>query len=278
MVHIVTDSCSDLSLLLTEKHAIHTIPLSVFIDNKIYQDGIDITPDDLFQYVARSGILPKTSAPSPIDFENLFKSVPGDLLYIGIGSKLSATIQNSRIAAQNLPDRKIIIIDSNNLSSGIGLLALKAADLRDMGWNVEMIAENILQTIPKVHTSFVIDTLEYLHLGGRCSAMENIVGSMLKIRPVIEVRKDGTLGVKDKIRGSRKHAMNSLLEEFDAHKGVIDPKRVFVTHTGCDTDADYIVSQLKTILEVEEILVARAGATITSHCGPDTIGILYLEK
>lgn len=275
MINILTDSCSDLTPDLKKQHNIYSIPLSVYVNDRVYKDGVDITPPELFQFVEESGRLPKTSAPSLAEFTQLYQSAPGELIFIGISSKLSATVQHATAAAQSLPDRSIRVVDSLNLSTGIGLLVLKAADLRSQGMSSEEIAKTLGCAVEKVRTSFVIDTLEYLYLGGRCSAMQNIFGSLLKIRPVIEVRKDGTLGVKEKIRGSRKHTLNTILEDFRNNLERIDLQRVFITHTGCKEDAQYLRSELSTMAPIQEILITTAGATIASHCGPNTIGVLY---
>jgi DegV family protein with EDD domain len=277
MVTILTDSCADLNQDLISRFAIHTISLTVFINGKIYHDGIDLSLPELYHQVEVGGELPKTSAPSVAEFQTFFQAFPGDLIYIGISAKLSATYQNAFLAAENLPDRNIHVIDSRNLSTGIGLLVLKAADLRDQGLAPNEIEKVIQSLLPKVHTAFMVDTLEYLHKGGRCSAAENIVGSLLKIRPVIEVKADGSLGVKEKTRGTRKKALTYLLEDFKAHLPDIDLQRVFVTHSGCDEDAEFLARELRILAPITEILVTTAGCTISSHCGPGTIGILYLE-
>ncbi|MPN04212.1 hypothetical protein SDC9_151448 [bioreactor metagenome] len=133
-------------------------------------------------------------------------------------------------------------------------------------------------TIDKVNTSFVIDTLDYLHMGGRCTAMELIIGSMLKIRPVIEVKKDGSLGVKEKISGTRKKALDSMILDFKSKLPGIDLHRVFVTHAYCQKDAEYLKSELLKLAPIEEVCFTTAGATISSHCGPDCIGILFIQK
>ncbi|NPV77669.1 MAG: DegV family protein [Anaerolineae bacterium] len=278
MVNILTDSCSDLSPELIKKFNLHVIPLSVVVKDRLFHDGIDITPADLFQSVQDTGELPKTSAPSLAEFTAFYQSIPGDLVYIGIGSKLSATVQNAAVAARNLPDRKIFVVDSNNLSTGIGLLALKAAELRDEGLRAEEIAKEITQAAEKIHTSFVVETLDYLYLGGRCSALQNIAGSLLKIRPIIETKPNGTLGVKEKIRGTRKRALDSMLEDFKKNSALIDLKRVFITHTGCDDDATYLKSHLYQSAPIQEIWTTLAGATISSHCGPNTIGVIYVLR
>ncbi len=278
MVQVLTDSCSDLSQELIRRFNIAVIPLSVFVAGKTYLDGINITLEELFEQVNQSGQLPKTSAPSVANFIDFFSQFDEEMICITIGAKLSATYQSAKIATESLPDRKIHIIDSANLSTGIGLLVCKAAELRDQGLNAEQIVSQIQQTVGKVRTSFVVDTLDYLYMGGRCSAVQNIVGSLLKIRPVIEVRRDGTLGVKEKLRGTRRRALDTLLENFKDNLPEIDLHRVFVTHSGCEADAIYLKDGLNQLAEIEEICITRAGATIASHCGPNTIGILYLTR
>ncbi len=275
MIHILTDSTCDLGQALLRQYGIEFIPLTVILGEVTFRDQVDITLPELFAQIERTGQLSKTSAPSVAEFSAFFHR-EGEIIYLGLSSALSATVQNARLAAENQPG--ITVIDSLNLSSGIGLLALRAADLRKAGCSAVEITADIQNTIPKVNTSFVIDTLEYLYKGGRCSAMQNIFGSLLKIRPVIEVRPDGTLGVKDKIRGSRGKALNSLLEDFRTHAADADLRRVFITHTGCDADAEYLHAELGKIAPIEQIHITSAGCVIASHCGPNTIGILYLTR
>lgn len=276
MIHIMTDSCADLSQELLEKHQIRSIPLQIFINNQNYHDG-DLSIHQLFDMVSQTGQLPKTSAPSIKEFVDFF--TPADRgIYIGISSKLSATIQTSRLALAELDGQDIRVIDSLNLSTGIGMLALLAADLRDAGLSLDEIAVEVEQTIPKIRTSFIIDTMDYLYKGGRCTALQAFFGSMLKIRPVIEVRTDGTLGVKDKIRGTRQKGLQSLLNDFRSNLDAVDRHRVFVTCTDCPEDAEYLKTELLKIAPIGEVLITTAGATIASHCGPGTIGILYRLK
>ncbi len=277
MIDITTDSCSDLSPEIITQRNIRVLPLQVFINNQNFRDG-DVSPQQLFKMVEESGNLPKTAAPSIAEFAEFFKT-PGETIYIGISSKLSATLPNSILALDLLDsNKKVYIVDSLNLSTGIGLLVLKAADLRDAGWSAPQIWEEIQRWVPKVRTSFIIDTMEYLYKGGRCTALQAIVGSVLKIRPIIEVRSDGTLGVKEKIRGSRLKGLNTMLEDFKSHLPNVDPARAFVTHTGCDDDAAYLAEEIRKTGAVQEVIITTAGATISSHCGPNTIGILYMVK
>jgi DegV family protein with EDD domain len=169
MTEILTDSCSDLSPELSEKFRVHTLPLLVYINQRSYHDGLDITLAELYQSVQKTGELPKTSAPSVADFIEFFNRYPDELLFIGIGSRLSATLQSAKLAAEQIKDRPIRLIDSANLSTGIGLLVLRAAELRDQGMNSAEIEKEIRALIPKVRNSFVVDTLDYLYKGGRAA-------------------------------------------------------------------------------------------------------------
>jgi len=278
MVNIFTDSCSDMGKDLEKRYNIHVIPLTVIVNNRTFRDGVDIQGYELFDLVEKSGELPKTSAPSMVDFMAEFNTVEGDILFVGISSKLSATVQNAMLAGKELNGRNIRVIDSLNLSTGIGLLVLKAAHLRDQGKTLHEIGEELEAGKKKVHTSFAIDRLDYIYMGGRCSAMENIMGSLLKIRPIIEVHHDGTLVVKEKTRGKRHKSLASMLKAFRSHLDDMDFTRVFVTHTGCDDDAQYLKQAILEMAPIQEALVTRASCTVSSHCGPGTIGILYMTK
>ncbi len=271
---ILTDSCADLSQDLISSYNLRVIPLHVLINNNDYLDG-ELSIQNLFDNVTKTGQLPKTAAPSILEFENFF-DVNDELLYIGLSSKLSATLHNATLALEQLDNSSIHLVDSLNLSTGIGLLAIRAAELLDQGVSVIDVAQKIIALRSKVRTAFVIDTMEYLHKGGRCTGMQAIVGTMLKIRPIIHVQSDGTLAVLDKVRGSRKKALNVLLDKFKADLPTIDLTRVFVTHSGCVDDAEYLVRELNQIADIKNIHTTVAGATIASHCGPNTIGILYL--
>jgi DegV family protein with EDD domain len=277
MIQILSDSCSDLTRDLLKKHQISILPLNVFIDNQTFHDGEDISIEKLFQKVSDTGELPKTSAPSLMEFNTFFSPVDHGI-YIGISSELSATMNVAIESVNTFVKKDIRLVDSKNLSTGIGLLVLKAAELRDQGLNLDEIEKEIRDSVPKVRTAFVINTLEYLYKGGRCSAMENIMGSLLHIRPIINVRPDGTLGVKEKISGSRNKALNALLTDFDRNKANIDLHRVFITHSCCEADAETLRKSLLEMAPIEETCITVAGATIASHCGPATIGILYLLK
>ena len=277
MIHILTDSCSDLSPELISQFKIEQIPLNVFVNNQSFLDNVNITRELLFAYVDETGVLPKTSAPS-VEAMQQFLDREGEVIFIPISSALSATYQTAVLVKNNLPNRSIHIVDSRNLSTGIGHLVLKALELRERGLSVKEIIHEIEATIPRLHTAFVIDTLDYLYMGGRCSAIQHVFGSLLKIRPIIEVSPQGTLGMREKIGGSRKKALKALLTDFRNNVPIMDPHRVFITHTGCDEDAAYLGDEIQKILPIENLDITLAGATISSHCGPNTIGILYITK
>jgi DegV family protein with EDD domain len=275
MVNIITDSTSDLGTDIAAAFGLSIIPLSVTIRGEIYQDGVDIWQEGLFALVKKYGELPKTAAPAVGEFIKVFNR-PGESLFIGISSMLSATYQNALLAAGSFPAGKVRVIDSLNLSTGVGLLALRAAELRDQGQQSEQIEKEILASASKVRTSFIIDNMEYLYKGGRCTALQAIAGSVLKIHPIIEVNQGGTLGVKEKAHGSLRKGYQRMLDDFESNLPRLDRKRVFVTHS-CENEENvqFLVDEVKRIAIPEELCVTRAGSVISSHCGPETAGIIY---
>jgi DegV family protein with EDD domain len=278
MINIIADSTADLGSEIAEKYGLTVVPLLVTIGGKEFRDGVDIDQKTLFELVQKYGELPKTAAPSAGEFTRYFGR-EGERIFIGISSKLSATIQNARLAADMLPPRRVTVIDSLNLSTGVGLLAIRAAELRDQGCSAREIAEAITTSTEKVRTSFVIDTMEYLYKGGRCTAVQALAGSVLKIHPIIEVREDGSLGVKSKARGTLQKGHQIMLDDLKMQLHDVDRKRIFITHT-CSDDAavKFLVDGVRWVAEPEEILVTKAGSVISSHCGPGTAGILYFLK
>lgn len=276
MIYIKTDSCADLGQPLLNAHGISSVPLHVLVKGEDHLDN-DLTLEFLFSSVDQTGELPKTAAPSVQEFIDFF-SEPDPIIYVGLSSQLSATMANAELAKEQMGREDIHLIDSLNLSTGIGLLALKAADLREAGLGADEITAEVLAAREKVRTAFVIDTMDYLYKGGRCTALQAIFGSMLKIRPIINVRSDGTLGVLDKVRGSRQKALDKLLAGIKNDLPEVDLTRVFVTHSGCPKDAAYLAEKLKAMADFKDVLITVAGSTIGSHCGPNTIGILYLKQ
>lgn len=283
-IRILTDSTADLSPELLAANDVRVVPLLVQFGEESFQDGVDMDTDRLFRTVAERNQLPKTASPAPAVFRKCFEEAAADgsqVLFIGISSQFSATLQNAQIAASEFPEGQVRVFDSRNLSTGIGLQVLHACDLVRQGKSMDEIIADLETYQAGVRTSFVIDTMEYLHKGGRCSGVAALVGTLLKIRPVISVV-DGGMIVAAKIRGTRKKALDWMLERFaeDVAQGRVRPERVFVTSPDSPhEDAPYMVEAVRRIMpEVQEVLVTRAGAVIGSHCGPGTIGILYATK
>jgi DegV family protein with EDD domain len=212
------------------------------------------------------------------EFNKVFDR-PGESVFIGVSSMLSATIQNARLASEMLQASKVRVVDSLNLSTGVGLLALRAAGLRDRFFSAEKIEQDLLPLVGKVRTSFVIETMEYLYKGGRCPALQVIAGSVLKIHTIIDVRPDGTLGVKEKTRGTLQKGLQMVLDDFEHHVHEVDRERVFITTTSNnEADITFMVDGVRRICAPHDLCITIAGSVISSHCGPGTTGILHFVK
>lgn len=276
-IQLFTDSTNDLSPELLEHYQIQVVPLYVNFDGEVYRDGVNMRPEQLFRTVEQTGKLPKTSAPSPIDFENAFAPFierGDDIVYIGLSSELSSTFQNARIAATQFPIERVTVIDSRSLATGIGIQLIKAAKAIEAGKNAQQIQRMLELHRSKVQVEFVIDTLEYLYKGGRCSGVQHVIGSLLKIRPLVKVI-DGTLTPTDKVRGKKEKALDQLLSNALAQKEEMDEDVLFVTHASAPDEAAYIKQQLEANTNVKNIIVTEAGCVISSHCGPGTVGIIF---
>jgi len=279
-IKIITDSTCDLTTEIFNNLDIAFVPLYVNFDDFTYTDLLEITTMEVFKMVGEYNKLPKTAAPSPADFSKAFKPYMDngqDIIYIGLSSMMSSTINNAIIAAGEFPMGRIEIIDSENLSSGIGLLVLKAVEYVKGGMELSQVAERIRKLVPKVRTAFAIDNLEYLYKGGRCSALQNFASGVFKIKPIISVVA-GKMGVREKVRGNQKKVLDILLNSVLANKDNIDLSRIIITHSMSKANADFLKSELESKIMVEEILITDAGCVVSSHCGPNTIGILYIEK
>ena len=278
-VLITGDSTNDLSQELLAKHNIKIKPLTITLGDTSYLDGVDIDPDFIYKYHAENGILPKTSAVNIADMTDFFKPLVEEgyaIVHFALSSSMSSTYQNSLLAAEEFED--VYVIDSKNLSTGEGLLVLKAAEMAEAGMDAKSIYEEISDLVPKVDASFVIDNLEYLHKGGRCSALAALGANLLKLKPCIEV-KDGSMGVGKKYRGKYIDTLKTYVQERLTDYSDIDLSRVFVTHAGCDEEVvNAVVDEVKKIAPFAELLVTRAGCTISSHCGANTLGVLYIRK
>jgi DegV family protein with EDD domain len=275
MVQIVTDSTCDLEKSMLEEFNIAVIPLSVNLDGRVYRDGIDLSLDEMYRLVDKSGSLPKTAAPTPGEFVDFFNKFSEDIVFIGISSNSSTTVQNARLAAADVPHKNILVVDSLNVSSGLGIQVIEAAELAKKGLPAREIAEHINTFRNRIHTAFIVDTLDYLYMGGRCSALQNVMSSLLKIRPLVFMQPNGALGVKKKIRGSREKALQELLDDVREDASQIDCRRVFITYNRCDDDAETLKQEIMKIIPVKEVHLTITGTVVASHCGPKTISIQY---
>ena len=276
---ITGDSTCDLSPELRQRYNIDILPLGVTLGGKVYKDGADITPDDIYAHHDKTGELPKTTAANVDEFYNFFKKFADEgktVIHFDISSGMSSTFNNARIAAEEFEN--IYVIDSANLSTGIGLLVVAAAEMVNEGLEAEEIVAKINDMVPKVDASFVIDNLEYLYKGGRCSALAAFGANMLKLKPCIEV-KNGAMGVSKKYRGRYADVLKTYVSERLGDGNDIDNSRVFVTHAGCDEEVvKQVVEQVKEAGIFKEVFLTRAGCTVSSHCGANTLGVLFIRK
>ncbi len=278
-IKITSDSTCDLGQYASKRN-IGVMPLRVNLDVESYFDGVDITPQDIFDFVAKTKILPKTSAPSITDYQEYFKKQleeADELIHFNISSKSSVSHNVAKQAAESFGG-KVRVIDSMALSSGQGLLVMKAADFRDQGMNAAEIEEGINALRSKVNTSFIPDRLDYLYKGGRCSRMEMYGANILKIHPMI-VMDDGALCVKKKYRGKMNVCIKNYIEYLKELYPAYDKTRCFVTHSSADAE---LVEEAKRLVEeyfeFDEILETVAGAVVTGHCGRNTLGVLFITE
>lgn len=276
---LTSDSTSDLSLELKEKVNLHVVPLIVNIEGKEYKDGVDIDSDYIYDSVARTGVLPKTAALSIGEFTEFFNSVRESeddiILHFSISSGFSSSYQNSVLAASDM--KNVYAFDSFNLSTGIGLQILEADRLIKEGLDIEDIIMRLQDYKERVDASFIIDKLDYLQKGGRCSAVTGLVANLLHLKPCIEVV-DGKMGVGKKYRGTFERVLNQYIND-KLTSGEVETEEVFITHAGVNEEVVNMVSEkVKSYNIFKNVYVTRAGATISSHCGRNTLGVLFVKK
>lgn len=283
MIRIITDSTCDLSKELIEKYNIRVIPLHVSFpgDDTEYLDGVNINSEQLYDLATKLNVLPKTGAVNVVEFIKVFEeelAKGNEIFYVGIGSGLSSSYNNACIAREQFPDSKIVVLDGQNLSTGTGLIVIKAARLAKEGKSLDEIKEICEKAVPLVSAKFCIDRLDYLYKGGRCSGMAMIAAHALKIHPVAKVI-NNKLVVYKKPRGKYENAVEVQIDEFMHDLDNIDKSCVFITHSGrMDGIEKQIYDKISPYLDKENLFITEAGCTISSHCGPKTIGILYILK
>lgn len=278
---LCADSTCDLSPELVERYQVKVLPLHVNLEDKTYSDGVDITPDDIYAVYREKKILPKTAALNMDEFieaVNPYIEAGNDVICITIGSALSTTYNSARLAA--METEGLYAIDSNNLSTGFGHVVMAAGDRIAAGMPVEQIVAEVQEIAQKVEASFVVDNLEFLHKGGRCSAVAMLGANVLKLKPCIEVSNEGgAMGVSKKYRGTLERVLEEYVADRLAGREDIRTDRIFITHSGISQERiDIVKAAIEKHMQFDEIFITRAGCTISSHCGPNTLGILFVRK
>lgn len=278
-VYITSDSTCDLTPALLERFQIKTVPLHVLLGEENYLDGVEFTPEMIYERYAKDKILPRTAAVSPQEFTDFFTPLVEagyEVVFMGISSGLSATYQNAVIAAQDLPG--VYPVDTLQLTTGVGEMLLSACQMRDEGKDAATIAQAMKELIPKVNVSFVIDTLEYMWKGGRCTGVAAFGANLLNLKPCIEMR-EGKLEVCKKYRGNIQKVYEKYIAERLSGKNV-NPNYIFITTS--DDPSPELAKRLEdtvrqAVPQVKEVLFTRTSCTVTSHCGSGTVGVLFLE-
>lgn len=280
MVKIISDSTCDLSPELVAKYDIDILPLHILLGEDEFEDGKTITPEQIFKWVDEHSTTPKTSAPSLAETIELFRPYverKQEIVCFSISSSMSTSGNVMRLAAEELEASALItVIDSANLSTGIGHLVIEAAIMAKEGKTAAEISTAMEKLKPLVRASFIVDTLTYLYRGGRCNAVAAMAGSVLKLHPKIVVE-NGAMDASRKYRGKLASVILSYVKDMEEALKNARPDRVFITHSGCDAETvNAVRSYLESLGVFQEILETRAGGVISSHCGPGTLGVLFV--
>ena len=280
MVKVISDSTSDLGRSLMDRYDVEMIPLHVYLGEEEYLDGVNISPDQIYKWADEHNTTPKTSAPNLEDVIGVFDShlkAGDDLIVFTVSASMSSSYNVCRLAVEELEAAdRIKIIDSANLSTDVGLLVIEAAIMASKGQDLGAIEEQILKYRPLVRASFVVDTLVYLYRGGRCSGLAALAGSALKIHPRIVVE-NGAMRSDRKYRGSLDKSILTYVQDMEEQLVRAKKDRVFITHSGCESHiVDQVRAYLSGLERFDEIIETRAGGVISSHCGPATLGVLFI--
>ena len=278
-IKITADSTCDLTPELVERYDITITPLSVMCGSETWLDGVEITPDALYEKIRTTGELSSTAAVNVQTYMDVFTKALEDhdaVIHFTISSDMSSCYQNACIAAEEIGN--VWVVDSRSLSTGIAHLVLDACELAQGGMAPADIHAELERRREKLDVSFIVDTLDYLRKGGRCSAVAALGANLLKLHPCIYV-KDGQMGVGKKYRGKLKDCLTAYVKERLADGQSVDTRRIFITDSGVDdTIRDEVEQTLRSLLPFDEIIRTRAGCTVSSHCGPGTLGILFYRK
>ena len=279
-IGVASDSTCDLSKELLDRYGITILPLHVILDDKEYRDGVDIHPKDIYEWSDQTKKTPKTAAFSPAEAEEFIKAQlekVDELIFFDISDAMSGSRNVMQVAVQTLGvEDQVFVMDSMNLSTGIGLLVVQAAILAKQAASAKEVVDEIVKLRPRVRASFVVDTLVYLYRGGRCSGTAALLGSAIKMHPSIHVI-DGKMQVGRKYRGNMDRVVKNYVEDqMELMQGAVKD-RIFITHSGSEPDiVEAVRQQLKEMNYFDEVIETRAGSVISSHCGPGTLGVLFI--
>lgn len=278
-IKILSDSTCDLSAQLLQKHDITLVPLTVIKDGQAYSDGVNITPAEIFSHVAAGGDLCSTTAMNVGEYCEYFSRYATEydgVLHINIGSGFSSSYQNACIAAEDFDN--VRVVDSKNLSTGQGLVVLKACQLAQACASLDELQQQVQEFTSRVEASFLLDQLTYMVKGGRCSSVVALGANLLNLKPCIEV-KDGKLTVVKKYRGNYAKSLASYVKERLADRDDLDREILFVTRTPVNDEClDAVKNAVETYADFENIYWTEAGCTVSCHCGPGTLGVLFVRK
>ena len=279
-IKITSDSTCDLSLELAERYGVKITPLYINMDGKPLRDRVDISPDDIFSHIEKTGELCFTSACNIGEYLEVFTTLRQEydaVIHISISSDFSSSYQNAVLAAQELDN--VYVVDSRNLSSGHGYLVIHASEMAAAGMDASAIVDALKSEVDKVDVSFILDQLEYLRKGGRCSSVAALGANLLKLKPCIEVV-DGKMHVGKKYRGAFDKCVDQYIRERLAEADKMDLRRVFLTYSSVSAETEALALRVirECIGEDAEIIVSQAGGTVSCHCGPGTLGIILVRK
>ena len=278
-IKILSDSTCDLSPELVEKYDITLVPLTVIKEDKDFKDGVTITPADIFEHVAAGGALCSTSAVSVGEYLDQFGQYAKEydaLLHVSIGSGFSSSYQNACLAAEDFEN--VYVVDSKNLSTGQGFVVLKACELARTAENMEELVSQLGAYREKIEASFLVDKLDYLVKGGRCSSAAALGANLLNLKPCIEV-KDGKMSVVKKYRGNYAKCLASYVKERLADREDVDRDTLFVTQTVVSEDChSAVMGAVEEFGGFQHVYETKAGCTVSCHCGPGTLGVLFVRK
>lgn len=279
---IISDSTQDLSPELIKEADVDIVPLNVLIGDETFLDHYEINADKLYEKMKEKGVFPKTSAGTPAYFLEAFEKAKEqgytEIIVLTIANSFSATQKSAVIASEMIEGVKVRFVDSYSLSSGTGLLVMRAHDLREEGKSVDEVADYLQAIAPRVRAQFIVDNLEMLNAGGRVTGIKYFIGRVLRAHPFLQVN-DAKLEVVDTPKGKSERALDKMIAVFkEEFSSGLESPRVLITHTHGGPRIEYIKERISELVAEENIYVTEAGAVISSHCGEGTIGILYIRK